>query len=725
VSRANYALLQAKQAINQANEAGARLFATALFDEAIRLRDVALVNRRQREWALCHRNATTAWGKAGEAFETADQAREVSAEAVLSDRRGEVNRRKPKDLVWLTAQLDAVLIEEEKVRTLSGSSAEILFRDDSRLRLGENSQAVIQRMRVDLLTKKEEARVSLVTGDVYALLGGGAKQSRKAFTLDVPGVDTRIESRNFWASNDGRVSRFANYDSGQIQVRSENATAILHKNQGPLIRRGQAPGPTQALLPPPRLQAPADQDQIQGEQVILTWQTVDEAVAYFLEVATDPAFSRLVVNKSDLLSTRFPFTKLDHGAWFRHVTEVEPEAGGKTAFPVSRVAGGKYYWRVAAVDRLGLPGAHSKAREFLVHRDLDAPYLMILSPKDRSVVYEDSVLIRGEAEPGATLTLNGQPVTLDADGRFSLQHPLLEGDNSVVLELTDRAGRVSRRQRLVSLRTDRSAPIRYADDLARLESGHFVSRAAVFPLAGSAGADSRLSVRSENGSQRLATQTNADGHYQLNLPLFSDHNAFTIEVRSPAGAVVEDRFEVVRDRQPPTIRFEQLPPGAVNDPQFRLTGLAEGAQRLSINGQDIALDATQRFSQVFALQPGATPFRVSASDAAGNIALAQFEVRLDNSPPAVGGHSLKSLRGKNGTRVRLTVRVTDASAMRRNAPFEIAVAGKVYHGYLEWDAAAKHYSGAVSVDAPKREKPRLRSVDLEDELGNRLHYTGQ
>jgi hypothetical protein len=29
------------------------------------------------------------------------------------------------------------------------------------------------------------------------------------------------------------------------------------------------------------------------------------------------------------------------------------------------------------------------------------------------------------------------------------------------------------------------------------------------------------------------------------------------------------------------------------------------------------------------------------------------------------------------------------------------------------------------VDAPKREKPRLRSVDLEDELGNRLHYTGQ
>ena len=47
--------------------------------------------------------------------------------------------------------LNAVLIEEEKVRTLSRSTAQITFRDDSRLRLNANSQAVIQRMRVDPL----------------------------------------------------------------------------------------------------------------------------------------------------------------------------------------------------------------------------------------------------------------------------------------------------------------------------------------------------------------------------------------------------------------------------------------------------------------------------------------------------------------------------------------------------------------------------------------------
>ena len=50
----------------------------------------------------------------------------MSAEAVLSDRQGKVSKRKPKDLVLQPATLNSVLVEEEKVRTLSASSAEVL-----------------------------------------------------------------------------------------------------------------------------------------------------------------------------------------------------------------------------------------------------------------------------------------------------------------------------------------------------------------------------------------------------------------------------------------------------------------------------------------------------------------------------------------------------------------------------------------------------------------------
>lgn len=54
--------------------------------------------------------------------------------------------------MWTDRALNDILIEEEKVRTLSRSTAQITFRGESRLRLNANSQAVIQRMRVDPLT---------------------------------------------------------------------------------------------------------------------------------------------------------------------------------------------------------------------------------------------------------------------------------------------------------------------------------------------------------------------------------------------------------------------------------------------------------------------------------------------------------------------------------------------------------------------------------------------
>ncbi len=75
---------------------------------------------------------------------------------------------------WRDLGLRSILIEEEKVRTLSDSTAQITFRDASRLRLNANSNAVIRQMRFDPLSKREEAKVSLIEGDFYALLAGRA-----------------------------------------------------------------------------------------------------------------------------------------------------------------------------------------------------------------------------------------------------------------------------------------------------------------------------------------------------------------------------------------------------------------------------------------------------------------------------------------------------------------------------------------------------------------------
>ena len=68
--------------------------------------------------------------------------RDAAAEARLSDREGSVEGRKPQELVWSDRERDAVLTEEERLRTLSA----LRRRSRSATTAGcasTNSQAVI------------------------------------------------------------------------------------------------------------------------------------------------------------------------------------------------------------------------------------------------------------------------------------------------------------------------------------------------------------------------------------------------------------------------------------------------------------------------------------------------------------------------------------------------------------------------------------------------------
>lgn len=611
VSRANFALVGSKRAISEATAAGARLFAPDLIGDAIRLRDQALVERSRREWENCFRFASDAWDGADQARVAALQSRDVVGEALLSDRSGDVQRRAAKDLVWRDAELNAVLLEEEKVRTLSASNAELLFRDESRLRLGENSQAVIQRMRVDPLTRSEQAKVSLKAGDVYALLGGGG--ARQRFELEVPGVETEMDSRDFWVSHDRRLSRFANYDDRHIKVSAKSATVVLGRNQGTLVRHGERPEPSRALLPAPRLEHPDDHAVVQGEQALLRWTPVDGALVYSLEVATDPSFSRLVVAKADLLATRFPFSQLDHGDWFRRVATVDSgSSDDRSAFSVTRVDDGRYYWRVSAVDQAGLPGVRSEVRVFVVRRDRDAPYLVVKGPADGERVHRPELVLSGETEPGASLALNGRPLRVATDGSFETTYSLQEGDNRLHFEARDAAGHLTEQLRRVRLLLDSSRPIRYDPGLARLDEKTFVTRAPVLALVGVAGAGSRVTVRPVSGAFSLSTVADPSGAFQLNLPLPEARQLFDVSAQSPAGTRVGDRITVVRDQTPPQLLFERPPPSSVGEPRVRIVGRVEGGRQLSVDGAEVALDPDGRFALDLDLQPGKNRFALGA-----------------------------------------------------------------------------------------------------------------
>ena len=163
------------------------------------LHEQAQARRQAGDWDAAIRLAGGAEKAADKALEAAAKARDAAVEALLSDRQGEVEGAGRATSTGATGR-SSVLIEEERVRTLSRSTAQITFRDESGLRLSSNSEAVIMRMRADPLERAQEAKVKLIEGDFYALLAG--KSRRKTFELEIPNVETQINSTNFWVEKD-------------------------------------------------------------------------------------------------------------------------------------------------------------------------------------------------------------------------------------------------------------------------------------------------------------------------------------------------------------------------------------------------------------------------------------------------------------------------------------------------------------------------------------------
>ena len=119
VALANRALEEALEVIQEATEEGAQLFAPAEIAEAIRLRDQGVAERKDGNWKEALGLADWARMTASQALALALEQRDAAAEALLSDRQGWVEGQRPQDLVWTDRALNDILIEEEKVRTLS------------------------------------------------------------------------------------------------------------------------------------------------------------------------------------------------------------------------------------------------------------------------------------------------------------------------------------------------------------------------------------------------------------------------------------------------------------------------------------------------------------------------------------------------------------------------------------------------------------------------------
>ncbi|MFC1715605.1 FecR domain-containing protein [Candidatus Poribacteria bacterium] len=699
ISLAGRELASSLESIQEATKAGARIFAPNSISKAIQLRNEA-IGKRKLDWVGCFELARSAKIEAQNALNESLAKNDISVEAILNDRRGKVESRKSEDLVWQDAPLHTTLVEREKIRTLSQSTAEILFRDESRLRLNENSQAIIQKMRVDLLKNRVESNVSLIEGDIQALL---TPSQRKKFDLEVPGVEVKIKSTNFWINKDSETARIANYD-GEIEVSAKDSTVVLGKNQGTKVARNAKPTRPEELLPPTKLVSPEHRDIVyrtnRQDEIALSWEPVEGAVSYWLEIANDRSdFQKVVLSRKNIREASF-------------VQKRSRE----------QIVDGIYYWRVSAMDKSGFPGVKSEVRLIKILTDVSPPYVLIHSPQEGTIAQESSIKVIGETEGDTVLTSAERSVDVSATGEFEFDVSLKEGINKIILEFTDRAGNVKTLSRSVLFMPYREIKISSDPNLTQAESNHFVAQNSGFTYAGRTEPEALVNVKAVSAPFRARTFSDYEaGDFAVSVPLVQKENDFDLSVTTRAGYVAEDRFTVGVDLDPPVINLDQKPPRVSKDRILNLSGSVIDGKKLMLNRSDIQL-SDGRFDETIQLKPGKNRIRMTATDHVGNASFLEGEVIFDQTAPKLLKHDLSHKVASGGESVSINVYAEDVSGMKRAAKLTLQVGGWTHTDYLKFSSAMGCYQRVVHLPEQVAGAIKLKSVELEDYYGNKKQY---
>ena len=683
---------EAQNVIGEASRQGARALDADTINQAIQAHQEALDWRRKGAWEKALKHAGTALEAARRALAETKRQRNQSVEAVLENLGGTVQRRPPGTWSWRKAEIKSMLAEQEKLRTLSSSFAAVRFSDASRLRLNANAELLIQKMRMDGLNRRKDTGVVLQGGDIYALLGGNA--GGREFDVHVEGVETDIESNNFWIDRSAGTTRLANYD-GKIEVKARGAAVVVGKNQGTLVRANRQPSPPKDLLPAPDKLLPADYSVIYANTVVLEWNAPPEAAAYWLEIATDREFKELQANQPKLVDSRFTFSIPDNGL---------------------------YYWRVATVDNDGLPGPKSKLKFFKAQFDREPPYLVVTTPLQGVVVAESPLQIHGQTEHGANLECNGAQQELDAVGAFTCSQELQPGRNQVVVVATDPAGNHTRLERQVEYLALETVPLSFGEDLPRVEPAHFVVDHSEVTVHGLTLPKAALTLKNTGADAEQAAFADQVGRFQINLALTEDTQEFVLTATLPTGKSRSEPFTISRDLEPPAIRLEPLPPALVAEPELRIEGKVTGAVKLYLDKTELELDSDGTFRHTLQLHPGANPLHLKARDLAGNRTQLQRQVVLDQEAPEFLGHALSQRTARAGAQLKIEVKARDTNGLKAGAPYRLQIGTQTRNGFLRLSADRATYRDEIQLPPDAQGKLTLVSVELEDYAGNRKAY---
>lgn len=349
--------------------------------------------------------------------------------ATFESIQGNVKTRGVGGLDWRTAEMRVPLRKSDLVRTYPSSSAEIKFFDETRVTVRPDSLITIEETSRDPNSTSSRVAWKVSSGEInYETTqknGGSTEAVTPTFRLALEG-----NSAGTMRVGEGGLTSVAQI-AGAANIETKTGQKIrLGANEGLKVDATGKAGAKQILPDPPTATAPGASGLLslpEGAPVPLSWAASAGASSYRVQIETKNGSGREVVFDQNGLKG--------------------------TAANIPALSAGEFTFRVAGLTDDGVQGKFSALVAFRVERT--APPLPPAAAPPPTLVIEafearNNVLrLVGKTEPGAKLTVNGDPVTVQPDGSFREFVTLArrQGEQRVVIRSTSPSGGVAEETR--------------------------------------------------------------------------------------------------------------------------------------------------------------------------------------------------------------------------------------------------------------------------------------
>jgi redox-sensitive bicupin YhaK (pirin superfamily) len=396
--------------------------------EAVQQSDQELESAREafsyQRWPEAEKWATTAGERLAAMLERRQDQTEGVGHFYTIDGRVQVQRTGEAE--WENAHLRMPIFNGDFVKTGRDGSAEILFVDGSLYRIGQNS----------LLEIQHRPSGNASTGTVRMVVG-----RINVYTSDEPSIvstnhaDAEIQRKSKVAvdvAEDDNQTMVSAYE-GSARVRNSTGSEVWVGGREQVSAGADGTFSEKRKIPEPPLPIEphnnAGFEMSRNRVIHLKWRRSVPGSSVHLQVSRSQRF-------------------LDEQ------TDVDTENLNKDSVRLQMVSPATYFWRVATLDEHKVKSEWSAVRRFRIYsssrksllQDQTPPALEVSPPQQLGHLF----IVRGSTEVGASVTINGEIVELDSDGKFSKTVELAkDGWNDLVIASVDPSGnRTERRERV-------------------------------------------------------------------------------------------------------------------------------------------------------------------------------------------------------------------------------------------------------------------------------------